>query len=229
MGNVFIKGSTSSYGAENNDAFLLKYDSSGNFLWYKTWGGSKKDNGKGITLDSSGNVFITGQTRIYGTENDDVILLKYVSSDTDGDGLSDSDEINTYGTDPIDSDTDGDDLSDSDEIDTYGTDPNDSDTDGDGLPDGWEVLNSLNPLLDDSASDPDSDNLINSDEFTNSADPNDADTDNDGLSDNDEVNIYDTDPNNSDTDGDGLSDDDEVNTYDTNPNNSDTDGDGLSE
>ena len=47
-----------------------------------------------------------------------------------------------------DIDTDGDGLSDSEE-DDYGTDPRNPDTDGDGLPDNWEVKNGGDPLFDD--------------------------------------------------------------------------------
>lgn len=43
--------------------------------------------------------------------------------DTDGDGLSDLDEINIYGTDPLNPDSDGDGQSDGDEV-VAGTDPN---------------------------------------------------------------------------------------------------------
>ncbi|MFT5412587.1 MAG: hypothetical protein ACI9NC_005336, partial [Verrucomicrobiales bacterium] len=48
-----------------------------------------------------------------------------VSSDSDGDGLSDFDEINTYGTNPTLADTDGDGDSDPVELE-LGTDPNDA-------------------------------------------------------------------------------------------------------
>lgn len=60
--------------------------------------------------------------------------------DSDGDGLSDGDEVKKYGTDPNDQDTDRDGLSDGDEVKKYGTDPNDQDTDRDGSSDGDEVL-----------------------------------------------------------------------------------------
>ena len=40
-----------------------------------------------------------------------------------------------------------------------------ADTDSDGMPDAWEVTNGTDPLVDDSASDPDGDNLSNIDEY----------------------------------------------------------------
>ncbi|KKL57433.1 hypothetical protein LCGC14_2235450, partial [marine sediment metagenome] len=142
--NAFITGYTDSYGAGGWDAFLLKYDSSGNLVWNNTWGGSSSDFGVEIALNDSENAFITGYTDSYGEGNADAFLLKYVF-DTDGDGLSDGDEVNTYLTDPNESDTDGDGLSDGDEVNTYGTDPNDSDTDGDDLTDGDEVRKGYDP------------------------------------------------------------------------------------
>lgn len=51
------------------------------------------------------------------------------SADTDSDGLSDYDEINTYNTDPLKADSDEDTLSDGDEI-AIGLDPNDPETFG---------------------------------------------------------------------------------------------------
>ena len=119
--------------------------------------------------------------------------------DTDGDGLSDGEEVNTYKTNPLNPDTDGDGLSDGQEVTQYKTDPNKADTDGDGLSDGEEVN-------------------------TYKTDPNKADTDGDGLSDNAEVTNYKTDPLKADTDGDSLNDGAEVNIYKTDPLNPDTDG-----
>jgi hypothetical protein len=60
-------------------------------------------------------------------------------ADSDGDGLTDSEEINIYGTDPFNADTDGDGLTDGEEVKVYGTDPKKQDTDGDTLLDGQEV------------------------------------------------------------------------------------------
>ncbi|MEW6536814.1 MAG: DNRLRE domain-containing protein [Candidatus Auribacterota bacterium] len=59
--------------------------------------------------------------------------------DTDGDTLTDYEEINTTSTDPANADPDHDGLSDYDEIYVYNTQPNDTDSDNDGLTDGVEI------------------------------------------------------------------------------------------
>ena len=43
------------------DIFISKLDASGNFLWTVTMGGAFYDQGKGITIDDSGNVYTTGR------------------------------------------------------------------------------------------------------------------------------------------------------------------------
>jgi Mg-chelatase subunit ChlD len=65
--------------------------------------------------------------------------------DTDGDGLSDGDEVHKYGSDINSEDTDKDGLPDFDEVNRYGTDPTKLDTDEDGLSDSFEVEHSLDP------------------------------------------------------------------------------------
>lgn len=70
-----------------------------------------------------------------------------ISLDADGDGLNHDAEL-AYGTSPTLADTDGDGLTDNQEIQLYGTSPTLADTDGDGLSDGQEVLvYSTNPNL----------------------------------------------------------------------------------
>ncbi|MFN6538699.1 MAG: SBBP repeat-containing protein, partial [Nostoc sp. EkiNYC01] len=44
----------------NNDAFITKLDSSGNFLWAKNLGGTSDDSGRGIIVDETGNAYFTG-------------------------------------------------------------------------------------------------------------------------------------------------------------------------
>jgi len=142
--------------------------------------------------------------------------------DTDGDGLPSVDEVNRYGTDPLDADSDDDRLSDGDEA-SRGTDPLDADTDDDRLSDGDEVLVHRTDPLD---ADTDDDGLWDGDEVLyDGTDPFDTDTDDDGLTDGDEVFRYGTSPSQRDTDQDRLTDSDEL-TRGTDPRDADTDGDG---
>ncbi|MDD5327671.1 MAG: hypothetical protein PHY02_07650 [Phycisphaerae bacterium] len=130
-----------------------------------------------------------------------------VLPDTDGDGLSDYDEINgTYG---------------------YVTNPNDADTDSDGMPDNWEIENGLNPTINDSSGDTDSDGLNNADEYAAGTDLWDSDSDDDGLTDGDEAS-YGAKPLNPDTDGDSINDGVEA-SWGFDPNNPDTDDDGVND
>src|SRR5207247_2287959 len=69
------------------------------------------------------------------------------NADTDGDGLTDGQEVHNVHTNPSKADTDGDGLTDGAEIGVYGTDPLKADTDGGGVNDGTEVnIDHTNPL-----------------------------------------------------------------------------------
>jgi len=105
--------------------------------------------------------------------------------DTDGDGLTDVDEVQKYRTDINKIDTDGDGLSDWEEVIKYRTDPLVADSDKDGLNDGLEINQYK-------------------------TDPNKADTDADGLSDYAELMTHRTNPLLIDTDGAGMSDGAEI-------------------
>ncbi len=49
--------------AGGSDIFVSKLNSSGNFVWAKSMGGTNFDSGNGIAVDSSGNVYTTGSFR----------------------------------------------------------------------------------------------------------------------------------------------------------------------
>jgi hypothetical protein len=73
------------------------------------------------------------------------MVLFVVGCDLDRDGLGDYNE-HTFGSAPLKADTDGDGLSDGDEVFEYRTDPAASDSDGDGTSDGEEVNFGFDPL-----------------------------------------------------------------------------------
>jgi hypothetical protein len=54
-------GSSSISSAGLYDAFLLKYDASGQVVWVKSAGGVDNDYGDGLTIDKLGNCFMTGR------------------------------------------------------------------------------------------------------------------------------------------------------------------------
>ena len=175
-----------------------------------------------------------------------------MNPDTDGDGLSDSSEIDV-GTDPHDTDSDDDGISDGEEVflgtnpllndtdhdgdslpywqevDEFWTDPDNPDTDGDGLEDGWEVAHGLSPCR----SDTDGDGLEDGMEIANGLDPTKRDSDEDGLNDkweweHEEFSPLDPSDAGADWDGDGRTNLQEIDDK-TDWNNPDTDGDGLSD
>lgn len=165
------------------------------------------------TSDKDGDGLTKREEKEIGTDPE--------NPDTDGDGLKDGEEVQTYTTDPLNGDSDSDNLNDGEEIQTHKTDPLKADSDGDGLNDYEEITNfSTDPLKPDT----DEDRLTDSDElktyFTSPLKP---DSDSDTLPDADEVLVHKTDPNNSDSDADGLTDADEIEKYKTDPLNPDTD------
>jgi hypothetical protein len=80
LGNVYVAGNTSSYGAGGNDVFLLKFGSDGNLQWQRTWGGTGSDSAVAVELDSAGSVYVTGSSSSFSNGYGDVILLKYDSN-----------------------------------------------------------------------------------------------------------------------------------------------------
>ena len=98
QGNIFVTGaftgnvtidtiSKTSNGSK--DIFTAKYDTSGNVIWVKTFGGSNEDISNAISTDASGNSYITGYFKSYsmvvgsttltnsGIPDGDVFIVKY--------------------------------------------------------------------------------------------------------------------------------------------------------
>ena len=155
------------------------------------------------------------------------IGTNFLLADTDGDGITDLEEIGGHLSKPVDSDGDGtiDALDTEDNLDQDGdglidsleaklnTDPTKKDTDGDGINDADEV--GSNPEL---PLDKDLDGIIDALDTVD-----DSDSDNDGLTDAQEKKLG-SDPNKIDSDGDGISDSQEIGSSLDDPLDSDEDG-----
>jgi len=84
-GNVYIAGDTKCALAGqffgNIDGFVSKYDSTGNAIWTKQFGTSEDDRINWLTLDQTGNIYVTGYTKgIVNEKNfgkEDIIVAKF--------------------------------------------------------------------------------------------------------------------------------------------------------
>ena len=88
----------------------------------------------------------TGATSSVREQEFNAALNKLSATDQDLDGIPDIDEAK-YQTSVTSADTDSDGLTDSQEVFVFKTNPLKADTDGDGKADGYEVRRGLNPLV----------------------------------------------------------------------------------
>jgi hypothetical protein len=82
--NVYLTGYTSGDLAGNSDAWVSKYSSNGDRIWFKQFGSANDDSSSGIAIDSSNNVYLTGYTfgDLAGTNpgSSDAWIAKYSSN-----------------------------------------------------------------------------------------------------------------------------------------------------
>lgn len=74
--NVYVAGSTSSFGAGYTDIFFIKYNTTGDFEGEFIWGGDDFETLRGVVLDTSDNIYLTGTTSSFGAGNTDIFLIK---------------------------------------------------------------------------------------------------------------------------------------------------------
>jgi hypothetical protein len=78
-----IAGHTYSFGAMEQDVYLIKTEPNGSGQWQKTYGGSESDYGNSVQQTSDGGYIIAGSTTSFGAGSSDVYLIK-----TDSNGNS---------------------------------------------------------------------------------------------------------------------------------------------
>lgn len=78
--SVYITGQTLSFGAGFLDAFLVKFDASGNLVWQRTWGGPINETGQAVAVAGDGSVYVAGDGNSFF--GNDAILLKFAADGT---------------------------------------------------------------------------------------------------------------------------------------------------
>jgi uncharacterized delta-60 repeat protein len=77
VGNVYVTGQSYSIGTDR-DCITIKYNSDGDTVWVRKYNGPDNDEdcGRAIAIDNSGNVYVTGESYSYDSDND-YATIKY--------------------------------------------------------------------------------------------------------------------------------------------------------
>ena len=69
-GGFIAVGATSSFGAGNSDAWIVKLDAAGSPVWQKTYGGAQRDHAVWVETTADGGFLVAGTTSTVSTGND---------------------------------------------------------------------------------------------------------------------------------------------------------------
>jgi len=83
-GGYILVGETWSFGAGNEDIYLIKTDANGDTLWTRTYGGTVRDEGWAVRQTTDGGYIVAGYTQSFGAGWDNVYLIK---TNSNGDTL----------------------------------------------------------------------------------------------------------------------------------------------
>jgi len=83
-GGYVIGGQTLSYGAGDQDVYIVRTDSAGGLVWMKTYGGSGDDRGFSVEATLDGGYLTAGRTYSFGVGGADIYVVK---TDSAGDSI----------------------------------------------------------------------------------------------------------------------------------------------
>jgi hypothetical protein len=81
-GGYVVAGSTESFGAGDDDFWVLKLNSDGDIVWEKAYGGKGSDYAKSVHETSDGGFIVSGTTSSFGEGRQDFWVLKLDSDGT---------------------------------------------------------------------------------------------------------------------------------------------------
>jgi len=81
-GGYIIAGYTTSFGAGNDDVYLIKTNASGDTLWTRTYGGTGYDDGRSVKQTTDGGYVVAGWTDSFGNGRQVYLIKTNAGGDT---------------------------------------------------------------------------------------------------------------------------------------------------
>ena len=75
-GGFVVVGETYSFGAGDNDVYVIKTNANGDSLWTKTYGGNKEDYGRAVVETADSNLLIGGATFTFDVDSGDAFMIR---------------------------------------------------------------------------------------------------------------------------------------------------------
>jgi uncharacterized delta-60 repeat protein len=79
-GDVYVTGVINNQVGDSGNLLIAKYSTNGVLRWQKTLSGAGTEQGSGIAVDSSGNVYVGGYTTSQGAGGYDLLIARYTTN-----------------------------------------------------------------------------------------------------------------------------------------------------
>jgi hypothetical protein len=97
-GGYAITGYTQSFGAGEEDVYVVKLDAKGNLQWTKTIGGLASEIGYSLIQTSDGSYAIAGDTKSFGAGEADICIVKLDKNGNACCAVSQTSQVGSGGT-----------------------------------------------------------------------------------------------------------------------------------